>query len=308
MGSEMCIRDRVNIDSIRYRISGNGTNNFSAWRVNASTVSINVDTTTVRFEILIPNASGDAFTESEDNFIQWKCRDTGGNEKDSDYFRVRVKVNDAPLITILQPDDGEYASLQPLIEAEVKDERWGIDPDSIRIDLDSYPGGEKIVSVTSASQPDIYNPAAGLISYTYKQGNQTLKENQRYRATITAKDLAEPVPREASVYTVFIVKAGAIVDLIPYPSPFVPREGTTIRYVLAKDSRVTINIYNIAGKLVRTLVEKVERRAGEHTEDRWFGDNYVRQDLANGIYFCEIIAEDDEGEHRRYQSLAIFSK
>ena len=96
--------------------------------------------------------------------------------------------------------------------------------------------------------------------------------------------------------------------MVPYPCPFDPKEGTTIRYVLAKDSKVTINIYNMAGRLVKTVIMNEERGAGEHTQDKWFGDNYVREELANGIYFCEIIAEDDDGEHRYYQSLAIFGK
>ena len=80
-----------------------------------------------------------------------------------------------------------------------------------------------------------------------------------------------------------------------------------IRYVLDKRCEVSINIYDMSRRLVKTVVDNLVREAGI-SEDPWNGTNFANQELANGVYFCEIVAKDSDGEHRRYTSLAIFGK
>ena len=64
-----------------------------------------------------------------------------------------------------------------------------------------------------------------------------------------------------------------------YPNPFNPI--TTISYSLFKSGFVTIKIYNIVGKEIKTLVSKEESR-GDHSI-QFNGSN-----LASGIYFYQI--------------------
>ncbi|MEW6557849.1 MAG: FlgD immunoglobulin-like domain containing protein [Elusimicrobiota bacterium] len=104
-----------------------------------------------------------------------------------------------------------------------------------------------------------------------------------------------------------------IVDLVPYPCPFDPsKESIKIRYVLDNIAeKVSINIYDMSGRLVKTIVHNQQKAAGMHEEDTWDGTNYAGEKLANGIYFCEIIAKEfkiDGGQERRYTALAIFGK
>jgi len=72
-----------------------------------------------------------------------------------------------------------------------------------------------------------------------------------------------------------------------YPNPFNPR--TTIEYSLAESSYVTLKIYNVAGELVKILVDEYQI-AGYH-QVIWYGDNEVGEEVANGVYFYRLRAE-----------------
>jgi hypothetical protein len=65
------------------------------------------------------------------------------------------------------------------------------------------------------------------------------------------------------------------------PNPF--NNKTTIRYQLPKAGLVKLSIYNIAGQLVKTLVNG-EQQAGSYTI-RWEGLNDNNRQVPNGIYF-----------------------
>ncbi|GAJ04898.1 unnamed protein product, partial [marine sediment metagenome] len=73
-----------------------------------------------------------------------------------------------------------------------------------------------------------------------------------------------------------------------YPNPFNPE--TTIEYSLAESSHVILKIYNLSGQLIKTLVNEYQQ-AGSH-KIIWYGDNEVGQEVATGIYFYRIKAED----------------
>jgi len=74
-----------------------------------------------------------------------------------------------------------------------------------------------------------------------------------------------------------------------YPNPFNPE--TWVPYRLSTAGDVTINIYNVAGQLVRTL-EMGYREAGSYTvKERaayWDGRNATGERVASGVYFYNI--------------------
>jgi flagellar hook assembly protein FlgD len=95
---------------------------------------------------------------------------------------------------------------------------------------------------------------------------------------------------------------------VPYPSPFNPKiQPVVIRYVLEKRSNVWINIYDMSRKIVKRVVEAEPRGPGL-CEDKWYGVNFGGEQLANGVYFCEVIAKNGDGEARKYTALGIFGK
>jgi hypothetical protein len=73
-----------------------------------------------------------------------------------------------------------------------------------------------------------------------------------------------------------------------YPNPFNPQ--TTIRYSLGTASRVSLRIFDLQGRLVRTLVDETQER-GEH-QVIWHGRNDRDQPVASGTYLYRIRAGD----------------
>jgi hypothetical protein len=69
-----------------------------------------------------------------------------------------------------------------------------------------------------------------------------------------------------------------------YPNPFNPK--TTIHYALLSLSHITLNIYNINGQEVKTLIDDAQL-AGKHFIE-WAGKNNCGQLVVSGIYFVEL--------------------
>jgi hypothetical protein len=78
-----------------------------------------------------------------------------------------------------------------------------------------------------------------------------------------------------------------------YPNPFNPV--TTIRYSIAQPSHVTLRIYNIAGQLVRTLVNEEQTPRPEGFAMEWDGASDKGSKVASGVYLYRLVAgEFDE--------------
>ena len=91
--------------------------------------------------------------------------------------------------------------------------------------------------------------------------------------TSVSAEVAEP-PRDFSL-------------LQNYPNPFNPE--TIIPFSLPVAAHVKISVYDIAGRLVRTLADGVVQ-AGRH-ERMWDGRNESGEAAASGAYFVRLIAE-----------------
>ncbi len=74
-----------------------------------------------------------------------------------------------------------------------------------------------------------------------------------------------------------------------YPNPFNPQ--TTIAFSLAARTRVRVDVFDVSGALVRTLVDET-REAGSHSDVRWDGTDAARQPVASGVYFYRLRAGD----------------
>ncbi|MBE0433122.1 T9SS type A sorting domain-containing protein, partial [candidate division WOR-3 bacterium] len=72
-----------------------------------------------------------------------------------------------------------------------------------------------------------------------------------------------------------------------YPNPFSLK--TAISYQLPCDCYVSLRIYDIAGNLVRTLVNKDQKAA--HYSVNWNGKDNQNRHLPGGVYFVRLEAE-----------------
>jgi hypothetical protein len=74
-----------------------------------------------------------------------------------------------------------------------------------------------------------------------------------------------------------------------YPNPFNP--STNIQFDLPKSVPVTLEIYNILGSRIRTLVKGESLNAGRYTA-AWDGRDEGGTSVASGVYICRISAGD----------------
>jgi len=74
-----------------------------------------------------------------------------------------------------------------------------------------------------------------------------------------------------------------------YPNPF--NASTSIRYSLPTPSTVTLSIFDLLGRHVRTLVQTTQG-AGEYRVV-WDGHDDADREVASGVYFSRLRAGDD---------------
>lgn len=75
-----------------------------------------------------------------------------------------------------------------------------------------------------------------------------------------------------------------------FPNPFNPQ--TAINFSLARDCRISLNVYNISGQLVKSLVNG-HWSLGQH-ETVWDGRNALGQPVSSGVYYYRL--QTDRGE------------
>jgi hypothetical protein len=73
-----------------------------------------------------------------------------------------------------------------------------------------------------------------------------------------------------------------------YPNPFNPQ--TTIAFSLKERGAVSLKVYNVAGELVRTLMNESQDK-GAHTKV-WDGRNDSGQPVSSGVYFYKLVTNN----------------
>ena len=74
-----------------------------------------------------------------------------------------------------------------------------------------------------------------------------------------------------------------------HPNPF--SRGTTIRYLLEKTSRIKLNIYNIIGEEIKTLVNEIQTPGVKSVV--WDGTDNMGRTMSSGIYFYSLHSGQD---------------
>jgi len=72
-----------------------------------------------------------------------------------------------------------------------------------------------------------------------------------------------------------------------YPNPFNP--ATTIAWSIEKDGPVTLAVYDISGRRIRTLIDGKMTEAGSYTAT-WDGLDDRGNNVSSGVYFCRFLS------------------
>jgi hypothetical protein len=86
-----------------------------------------------------------------------------------------------------------------------------------------------------------------------------------------------------------------LVLLAPTPNPFQGR--TALAYDLPRQGHVTLNLYDVRGRLVRSLVSGAVQDAGRHTVE-WDGRNVAGAAAGAGLYFGRLDAGGESSVRR----------
>jgi len=90
------------------------------------------------------------------------------------------------------------------------------------------------------------------------------------------------------------VRLPSAVELRPnYPNPFNP--ATRIPYRLAQTGEVTLEIFNLIGEKLTTLVNE-QQAAGSYSVS-WNGKNKFGKEVASGIYFYRLMVKGKNFNH-----------
>jgi len=207
-----------------------------------------------------------------------------GNVADTSW-KFSVADSTPPTVTVVSPKQDAVVGVRPVIRISYADEGSGVDLTSITVKIDDQPVAAG--AMAPAKPGDAKVVSAGESSYEVKlaYGSHSL--------TVAVKDVAG---NEATAEVKFMVE-GDVLELVKahnYPNPF-RGDATKITFGLSKRSQISIRVYDFTNTLVATVAEDETRDAGEKVEFAWDGttDAGGGRQLANGVYFCQVLSKTD---------------
>jgi hypothetical protein len=187
---------------------------------------------------------------------------------------------------------------------EVKGYGFSVNYDPSVLEFVRVVDDNKLLGSSQLAGPQVANKADGTVAIaaygqTATQGNLGVSLVFRTKAEIENSyiDVTEALLQDGSYSLNQVASLGsAQVQTRPeifgladnYPNPFNPE--TTLKYQLPEAADVKLEVYNVVGQVVRTLVAD-HQNAGRYVV-QWDATNDNGQPLSSGIYFYHIQAGD----------------
>ena len=125
-------------------------------------------------------------------------------------------------------------------------------------------------------------PQGNKTSFTYVDETAVPGRSYRYMIGVVDQDGEFVSPIQTITLPKLVAELGQNV-----PNPFNPT--TSIRFTLTSSEHVTINVFDVSGHLVRTLVDGV--RAAGAQDVKWDGTNSAGNPVSSGIYYYRLQAD-----------------
>jgi len=138
--------------------------------------------------------------------------------------------------------------------------------------------------------------SATLINYTTTTGIDVTAQPFSYYY-VTATDFSGNEGKPAIVHAltgVGTTPGKYVLSVSAYPNPFNPL--TTVRYTLPAKGHVTLDVYDLRGERVATLVNE-DRDAGAYTAT-WHGTNDRGATVSSGVYFAKLSTPKGERSYK----------
>jgi DNA/RNA endonuclease YhcR with UshA esterase domain len=208
---------------------------------------------------------------------------------DSTDFTWNVSVAPNPHFALVTPANGSQLKIDSL--AQTFKFTW-----NKALDLN---GDNLIYQWLPVGGSAVTTGGSGVDSFLVRTGTQLLalmagKDTSVLKWSVRTKDPAHPIVANVDTVSVTLIKGSGILgvvasDLLPtefamaqnYPNPFNP--STTIQYSIARESQVSLIVYNMLGQEVGTLVNEKQAQ-GNYTKV------FDASHLASGMYVYRIQA------------------
>ena len=204
----------------------------------------------------------------------------------------------APSTVLTGIDVGDTTPVLGLRGAIV-DKEAGLKVDGFRVTVKNLSTGRAVAAVTGPDAAgyrltivDIETGRAAQIGDTLEISAQSPNPFigvKPLRYTITAEDVKRS---RIQLPELVAYEIPAETQLLPnYPNPFNPE--TWIPYRLAEDAFVTLTIYDLNGRVVRTIDVGLQTAAFYESRAQaiyWDGRNEVGETVASGVYFYNLSA------------------
>ncbi len=233
-------------------------------------------------------------------------KDMNGNtlENDGGYREFTLIVEEPP--DVEPPDveirlnqeiltDGMIVQDQPEIEVQLEDD-YGIDSNTVQVSFARV--DDELLWLPRKAYDLLFDesqPEKGTIVYSPSLAND------EYQIQIFASDTSGNT-HHGQVMRFQIDEAVEIRDVRNVPNPI--RTSTFFTYnFLQSPEYVSIKIYSVTGKLVRTIIDASADRG--YNETYWDGRDEDGVRLANGTYFYKLTVEAENRELEKVGRLAI---
>jgi len=265
--------DNVGVDSVNIYYSTDG-----------STFPYTVSTREANDGVFVWTIPGTLSSSCKVKVVAFDNALNQGNDTSNNVFTIAPPPDlTPPQVTLLDPKGGEvfFSGSTDTIKWVATD-NVGVDSVNIYYSVD---GGITFpyAVVTSQSNdssfvwtiPDTPSDSCLVKVVAYDTALNTAQALSDSTFTISVELGAEPAPE--------VARFGLLQN---FPNPFNPV--TSLEFVLEKQGRASLVVYDISGKVVRTLVDET-LPSGKH-KATWNGQNKSGSAVASGVYVCRLEA------------------